>query len=116
MPNLEAIGSTHLTSPLRADDTPVVRAKEPEREQPVEKAERADKGGRAEKRLQVERVELPTRAFSARLNYDQESEEVIVEILDPETGDVLQRFPAEELPEDVRALLSNAGSLVETFA
>ncbi len=110
MTNLDAIGNSHQTSSFRGHETPVVRAQAPESEQPVEKGEKA------EKRSQAQRVELPTRAFSARLNYDQDSEEVIIEILDPQTGDVLQRFPAEELPDDIRALVSDAGSLVETFA
>ena len=110
MPSLEAIGNSHQTDSLRRDATPVVREKEPESEQPVEKGEEIDQ------RPQAQRVEAPTRAFTARLNYDEAAEEVVVEILDPETGDVLQRFPAEELPENLRASVGKAGSLVETFA
>ncbi|MFT5181077.1 MAG: putative FlaG/YvyC family protein [Alphaproteobacteria bacterium] len=110
MANLDPIGNSHLTGSPRGDETPVVRAQAPESPQPVEKGERA------EKRSQAERVELPSRAYSARLNYDQDSEEVIIEILDPQTGDVLQRFPAEKLPDDIRALVSDPGSLVKTFA
>ncbi|MDH3739505.1 MAG: hypothetical protein OER92_09940, partial [Alphaproteobacteria bacterium] len=94
MPSLEAIGSSSQTGSVRAGDIPVVRPVEPESEQPV------DKGERAESRPQTQRVELPSRAFQARLNYDNNAEEVIVEILDPNTGDVLQRLPAEELPDD----------------
>ncbi len=110
MTNLAAIGNTHQTGSLRGDDTPVVRVQQPEVEQPVEKGERA------EKRPQAQRVELPTRAFQARLNYDREAEEVIIEILDPQTGEVLTRLPAKELPDDIRALVSDNGPLVETFA
>ena len=109
MPSLEAIGSSHQTGTLRSGDTPVVRALEPDSEQPV------DKGERAQIRSQAQRVELPSRAFQARLNYDGEAEEVVVEILDPETGDVLQRLPAEKLPDDIRTLISDNGPLVETF-
>ena len=110
MSSLEAIGNTHQTGSLRGDETPVVRVQEPESERPVETGERA------EKRPQSQRVELPTRAFQARLNYDNEAEEVVVEILDPQTGDVLQRLPPEELPDDIRALVSDARPLVETYA
>ena len=74
------------------------------------------RGERAQIRSQAQRVELPSRAFQARLNYDGEAEEVVVEILDPETGDVLQRLPAEKLPDDIRTLISDNGPLVETFA
>ena len=111
MPNLEAIGSSHQIGTLRSGETPVVRVQEPDSEQPVDKGERAEKRSQ-----QVQRVELPSRAFQARLNYDNEAEEVVVEILDPETGDVLQQFPAKELPDDIRALISDSGPLVETFA
>ena len=110
MSSLEAIGNTHQTGSLRGDETPVVRVQEPESERPVETGERA------EKRPQSQRVELPTRAFQARLNYDNEAEEVVVEILDPKTGEVLTRLPAEELPDDIRTLISDSGPLVETFA
>ncbi|NNE86107.1 MAG: hypothetical protein HKN28_19255 [Alphaproteobacteria bacterium] len=110
MPSLDAISNTPQTGSVRGDAAAVVRLPEPDSEQPVEKGERV------ESRSQAQRVELPTRAFQARLNYDEDSEEVIVEILDPETGDVLQRLPAEELPDDIRALISDTGPLVETFA
>ena len=110
MASLEAIGSSHQTGSLRGDEVPVVRLQEPESEQPVKKGERA------QKRSQAQRVELPSRAFQARLNYDQDAKEVVIEILDPQTGEVLTRLPAEQLPDDIRALISDAGPLVETFA
>lgn len=110
MSSLEAIGNTHQAGSLRGNETPVVRVQEPESERPVETGERA------EKRPQSQRVELPTRAFQARLNYDNEAEEVVVEILNPQTGEVLTRLPAGDLPDDIRTLISDAGPLVETFA
>lgn len=110
MSSLDAIGSSPQTGSLRGDEAAVVRLPEPDSEQPVEK------GANTETRSQAQRVELPTRAFQARLNYDQDSEDVIVEILDPDTGDVLQRLPAEDLPDDIRVLISDTGPLVETFA
>ncbi len=110
MANLEAIGNSHQVGSRRGDETPVVRVQEPESEKPVEKGEAA------EKRPQAKRVELPTRGFHARLNYDRDTDEVVVEILNPKTGEVLTRIPAEELPDDIRALVSDSGPLVETFA
>lgn len=110
MSSLDAIGNPQQAGSIRGELTPEVRVQEPETEEPVEKSEKP------EKRPQAERVELPPRAAHARLNYDEESEEVFVEILDPQTGDVLQRFPAEELPDDIRASVGDAGSLVETIA
>ena len=110
MSNLETVGNSHQIGSPRGGDIPVVRVQEPESGKPV------DKGERAERRPQAQRVELPTRAFQARLNYDQDAEEVVVEILNPQTGDVITRIPAEELPEDIRSLISESGPLVETFA
>lgn len=40
------------------------------------------------------------RKFQARLNYDPFERDVFIEILDPETGDVLRRLPAESATED----------------
>lgn len=40
------------------------------------------------------------RTFPARLNYDPQTRDVFLEILDPETGDVLRRLPAEQAAED----------------
>lgn len=111
MTNLEAIGTSHQAVSLRGDAKPVVREQKPESERPVEKDEKAEK---PEARPQAKRVETPTRAYSARLNYDEDEKEVIIEILDPQTGDVLQRFPAKELPDDLRAAVGGVGSLVET--
>lgn len=114
MTSLDAIGNTQQTGSLRGDEKPVVRVQESESEKPVEKP--VEEGEKAEKPPQAQRVDLPARAFQARLNYDGDAEEVVVEILDPQSGEVLQRIPAEELPDDIRALVNNAGPLVETFA
>ncbi|NKB48527.1 MAG: hypothetical protein GKS02_04080 [Alphaproteobacteria bacterium] len=116
MPSLDAIGSSRQTGSLRGDETPAVRLPEPNSEQPVERVEKLEQDESAETRTQAQRVELPSRAFQARLNYDEDADEVIVEILDPETGDVRQQLPAKELPDDIRALISDSGPLVETFA
>ena len=110
MTSLEAIGYSHQAGSARRSETLVIRGQEPDSGQPIEKSDKT------ENPPQAQPVELSTRAVHARLSYDQDSKEVIIEILDPQSGDVLRRFPAEELPDDIRALLSEAGSLVKTFA
>lgn len=107
MTNLEALGTPPQAASLRGGDKPVVRAQEPDGERPVDKGERT---------APVRRIEAPARSFQARLNYDSAAEEVFVEILNPQTGDVLTRLPAEELPNDIRALVSASGPLIETVA
>lgn len=54
------------------------------------------------------------RGFQARLNYDPFDAEVFIEIIDPETGDVIRRFPAESLEED--SPLPGTGNLIDKFA
>ena len=63
-----------------------------------------------ENRIQL--VETEGRIFQARLSYDPESAEVFVEILDPTTGDVIRRFPAEEAAEKQSAF-RQGGQLVD---
>ncbi len=50
-----------------------------------------------------EPIKLPEpiqRKFQARLTYDLVEAEVFLEILDPETGEVIRRFPAEKASQD----------------
>ncbi len=54
------------------------------------------------------------RAFQARLNYDLLDAEVFLEILDPETGKVLRRFPAEKASED--EIASHGGTILNRLA
>lgn len=55
---------------------------------------------------------------SARLNYDQERGRVYVEILDPQTGEVLQRLPPESAVERLQQINAGqlAGALFDDFA
>lgn len=110
MTSLESIASSSQIGPPRREAPTVTRAPAPDEQAPVER------GTQTELRSRAQRVEAPTHAFQARLNYDRVADEVIVEILNPNTGDVLRRLPAEELPEDIRNLVGRAGPLVETFA
>ena len=68
---------------------------------------REDAPGRATDMMEKPRIPDPIRApepiqrkFQARLNYDPLERDVFLEILDPETGEVLRRFPAEKAAED----------------
>lgn len=54
---------------------------------------------------------------TARLAYDQESHRVYVEILDPQTGDVLQRLPPESAAEHLQEINGGQpGALVDDIA
>ncbi len=61
---------------------------------------------------------LPAKAAgdTARLTYDQERGRVYVEILDPQTGEVLQRLPPESAVERLQELNDGQpGALVDNF-
>jgi uncharacterized FlaG/YvyC family protein len=61
---------------------------------------------------QVAHVEAQGSPFQARLNYDRDRASVVVEILDPETGDVIQRIPAETAAERIHELTGGYGGTV----
>lgn len=44
-----------------------------------------------------------------RLAYDEELSRVFVELLDPDSGEVVQRYPPEELVRHMQDLLEEAG-------
>ena len=58
------------------------------------------------------RVEAPESSFQARLNYDEDKAELYVEILDPATGDVVQRIPAETAADRIHELTGSYGGTV----
>lgn len=51
----------------------------------------------------------------ARLNYDEETSEVFIEVLNPSNGDVLFTFPAKESDRALQSGLTQ-GSLVDEYA
>jgi hypothetical protein len=51
-------------------------------------------------------------AVQARLNYDRDKGFVFVEILDPNTGDVIQRIPAESAADRIHELTGGYGGTV----
>ena len=63
----------------------------------------------------VRLVETEGRIFQARLSYDPENAEVFVEILDPTTGDVIRRLPAEKAAEE-KSMFGFGGALIDRVA
>lgn len=63
----------------------------------------------------VKLVEPEGRIFQARLSYDPIEADVFVEILDPTTGDVVRRLPAEKAADESGAF-RDGGALVNQFA
>ncbi len=57
-------------------------------------------------------IEMESRIFQARLSYDPDEAEVFVEILDPITGDVIRRLPADKAAED-HANFRDGGALFD---
>lgn len=73
--------------------------------------------GDARAAAEVARVDAQGSAFQARLNYDQDKATVFVEILDPETGDVRLRIPAESAADRIRELTGHyGGSVIDKIA
>jgi hypothetical protein len=66
-----------------------------------------------DQRLRI--VETEGRIFQARLSYDPENAEVFVEILDPTTGDVIRRLPAEKAAEE-ESVFGYGGALIDRVA
>ena len=58
------------------------------------------------------RTETQASSFEARLNYDKDKALLFVEILDPATGDVVQRIPAETAADRIRELTGSYGGTV----
>lgn len=52
-----------------------------------------------------EPAEAAPRSPRSRLAYDQELSRVFVEIVDPATGEVVHRFPPEQLVKHIRSLV-----------
>lgn len=54
-------------------------------------------------------VEVGTGESHYRLTYDEELSRVFVELLDPDSGEVVQRYPPEELVRHMQNLLEKSG-------
>ncbi len=62
----------------------------------------------------VRLVETEGNIFQARLSYDAFEADVFVEILDPTTGDVVRRLPAERVAEENTAF--RGGTFLDRLA
>ncbi|MBO6784513.1 MAG: hypothetical protein JJ899_14760 [Alphaproteobacteria bacterium] len=65
--------------------------------------DRAEETERAPEAPEARALKLPEpegNIFQARLSYDPDEADVFVEILDPTTGEVLRRLPAERAADD----------------
>lgn len=80
---------------------------------PVEKRDARNAANEPEAQPRI--PEPPPSSFKARLNYDRERAEVYVEILDPQTGDVIQTLPPDQAAEEY-APLRESGSLLDALA
>ena len=80
-------------------------------EDPAAAKERVDDNPGRKSRAQAINVQnLPGGGSSsrARLNFDPEKHRVFVEIVDPETGDVITRFPPEQIAANIDKILEQA--------
>ena len=59
----------------------------------------------------VRGIEAEGRIFQARLSYDYDHEDVVVEILDPRTGDVVRRLPADRAAKENKGFRSSGAFL-----
>lgn len=83
---------------------------------PVEPGARSETRVPTAAKVAVERgQDQPSRSSRSRLTYDTELSRVFVEIVDPKSGEVVQRFPPEQLVRHMSELIdqnlldSNAG-------
>ncbi len=63
----------------------------------------------------VRGIEAEGRIFQARLSYDYDHEDVVVEILDPRTGDVVRRLPADRAAQEHQGF-RNSGAFLDRVA
>jgi hypothetical protein len=80
-----------------------------------DEAEETRSTSEAKTETRVQLVEAEARIFQARLSYDAEHAEVFIEILNPTTGDVIRRLPAEKAAED-RSVFGHGGALIDRVA
>jgi len=72
-----------------------------------ERVESNQKAGQSSQSLQA------PQSPRSRLTYDQELSRVFVEIVDPKSGEVVQRFPPEELVKHIDAIVAAANGEID---
>ncbi len=78
--------------------------------EPVVRKERVEPNQNAERSARSFQAAQSSRS---RLTYDQELSRVFVEIVDPESGEVVQRFPPEELVKHIDSIVAAANGEVD---
>ena len=108
MSGIDTISNSPPLASARRVETPVVQVSERERPRPT------DQNLSTQHRSQTRVVEVPAQTDYARLNYDADAKKVVLEVLDPRTGDVFLRLPFEVLSENfVREIVSDRGLQVD---
>ncbi len=77
-------------------------------ETPAAAKERTEKTDAQRSRPQETSVQTPPQTETssrARLNFDPDKHRVFVEIVDPDTGDVISRFPPEQIANHIDKVL-----------
>ena len=59
--------------------------------------------------IEPEEQPVTERSSRARLSLDPEQRRVFVEIVDPKTGDVITRFPPEQIADHIDSVLERTG-------
>ena len=78
--------------------------------EPVVRKERVESNQKPEQSAQSFQAAQSSRS---RLTYDQELSRVFVEIVDPSSGEVIQRFPPEELVKHIDSIVAAANGEAE---
>lgn len=97
---VQSDGRAAIAQPASAERLPEPRAEA--RTQPAKETEKTffSKEDRA----------VGENSSRARLSLDQEERRVVVEIIDPETGDVITRFPPEQISDHIDHVLEETNN------
>ena len=111
MSNIDTTVSFSLFASARQGEKQFVAANEPGHAEP------ANQNLTAQQRSRTQVTVIPAPQHYARLNYDTDDGKVVVEVLNPQTGDILFRLPIEALSDDlVHAIADGRGSDVNMNA
>ncbi len=94
-------------------EPPRERPPAPAASRPTEPVVRKERGESSQKAEQSSRSLQAAQSSRSRLTYDQELSRVFIEIIDPKTGEVLQRFPPEQLVRHIDSIVAAANREAE---
>lgn len=111
MSGIDTIAGSSLFASARLDGVQIEQANH------LDHPLSANQNQPTQQRLRADVVIAPAAQNYARLNYDIEVGKVIVEVINPQTGDVLLRLPFEALSDElVRNIANGRGSKVDINA